>query len=699
MDELNYFPNMLASNLRSDRATIAGIVVPRMDSVYVQMIEGIFNVFEGAGIQFVIKKTDDFKNRERVVLKELLMLGVKGIFIVTCDGENSEEFDRIQKMGIPMVFLDRSIPGGYVSFIFDNRKFVYEKVKELLFRAPEARVALITGPVEFDSEAACAEGYKKACEDYDIQTSMAHVPINKQQAFAEILDFMNGLKAPPEYMIVTNHMIADALREVIFILDAKPVHVYALDGDDWYGLADNDNNIRIHRNAILCGELAAKKMRGLFDSHALPAGEQTVLPMEIYPFESIKRPAKRDTIRLLAVAGLTMDSVTRLLPDFTDEFGVRVEYDICGNHEELYSRILRDKKSKDDIYDVYMIDYLWNKDFAVEQYLYNMSGLIGSDNDHYMENFIPFVRQNSFDREGRIFAVPVAVGSQMLLYRKDLFENNDIKREYYEQCGLELKEPASWDEFNMVARFFTREYNAGSPVKYGTCLMGYNPHGLIEEFLPRLWAYKSCLYSGGESFISSPKSVRALQNLCGAYRYSYPDIHNFMETEQMDVFAQGDTAMVNTFSIHIPSIYNVQMEKLVTSLGICMLPGRKPLWGEWQMAINSRSPNVEESYAFIKWVTGDRLCVHNTALGGFIPKKKVLNNKELDSIYPWKNDIEDYINTCRHIENVYDRNGRRIRLGDIYSALGEGIGMALYGKKTEKNALLWVEERLRGRKP
>ena len=106
MDELNYRPNLFASSLRAERICLIGVVVPRLEGVYAQIVTGMMEELDGKNAHIIVKKTDDFKNIQASVLEELAGLGVRGIALVNCDQAGTEQFDQLQRTGIPLI-LDR----------------------------------------------------------------------------------------------------------------------------------------------------------------------------------------------------------------------------------------------------------------------------------------------------------------------------------------------------------------------------------------------------------------------------------------------------------------------------------------------------------------------------------------------------------------------------------------------------------------
>ena len=126
IDELNYHPSMLASNLRSAKIMFIGVVVPSIDTIYSQIIEGILKYFESIDIHIVIKKTNDFQNVEAQAIDDLINMGAKGIILVTCNAAGSTIFEKARAAGIRLLFVMRKTADkSFSSITFDNRLSVY----------------------------------------------------------------------------------------------------------------------------------------------------------------------------------------------------------------------------------------------------------------------------------------------------------------------------------------------------------------------------------------------------------------------------------------------------------------------------------------------------------------------------------------------------------------------------------------------
>lgn len=91
---------------------------------------------------------------------------------------------------------------------------------------------------------------------------------------------------------------------------------------------------------------------------------------------------------------------------------------------------------------------------------------------------------------GQRYALPLDACVQMLFYRKDLFEDELIKREFFELHHRRLEVPGTFSTFDELARFFTRSLHSSSVSRYG-CTETFGRAVLAAcDFLPavgRVW--------------------------------------------------------------------------------------------------------------------------------------------------------------------------------------------------------------------
>ena len=697
MKDLDYHPNILARNLKSNKTRFIGVVLPDIHGLYGQMVDGIMTVLNDSSYHLIIKTTNDYPAKENAMIDDLIDLGVKGLLVVPSDNNINQRMLAGNKT--PYVLMERYFEDIDCSYVrFDYEKAVFDLTGRLIADCgldgdSDATIALVAGPAEYLSERDCVNGFIAACKKvhYDI----LRVPHHEERAFGDLISFLQNQQKKPVGFVVTDESVARCLREALKLygLDSR---ISALSGENWYRFSNADGQSFSSLAATECGAEAAKLLLDWINSPAVFESVQHTISFVPVKQEKIYAAPIPDAeeLRILLVSSPAADALKKMLPNFTKHYGVSVNIEECS-YKELYNRLLHVKPSANNLIDAYMIDFPWINSVIEKNLLLGLDDLLLSDHDNFLDNFIPCVRKQFIEITNHIYTIPIMTGSQMLFYRKDLFNQAEVRRNFYLQNGIELRPPTSWSEFNLIARFFTQAYNPNSPVKYGTCILGEIPTGIIEEFLPRQWSYNGRFVSReGELSINSTQNSKALDNLCEAYRYSVPESINYMEDEQIRDFIQGDVALISTFNSHILSMYNKEFAHFLPNMGFCSLPGRRSMLGGWVFGISKRSHAPELTYRFIKWACSDGIAIHNTLLGGLVPKNIVNSSAKLHKAYPWLGNIASMMEAGQKREVIKDRQGRIISQNKFEDELAQVLLQALSGKISSSEALKQLNKKM-----
>lgn len=701
MNDLNYNPNLLARNLKSNKTKFIGVVLPNLTGHYNQMLLGIQKIADANQYNVLLKLTDDIKPMESAVIEDLINLGVRGILLVSCNETDPEHFNAILSKGIPLVLLERYAPGSdYSSVRYANRAIVRDSVTRLLEQERKQgraapNLALIAGPKEFSAEQDCVNGFMEACVRNEMSLpdpNIVHVHLNQEFAFKEMVGFIRSLEAIPDFFITTNEMIAENLLEIIHLYGYGP-QIIGLSGDTWHEFAQIPRLKKIKRSAISLGTQGMLLLHKYIKTPIIHENVQIVIPSvaetesvpaKLRPPEKAGQSAK---LSLLLLEGPTSHAMIQLIPHFEQTSGVKVKYEQL-NYKDLYRTINMEGSSDDATMDVFMLDIPWIQEFVQKKYLQELTPFVQKRGMRMLDDFLACIRNAFFDGSGPIYTIPVMVANQMLFYRRDLFENNNLNRMFFREYGIELHPPQTWTEFNLMAKFFTRAFNPQSPVEYGTSIVGFDSTLLIEEFLPRQWSYNGRFVAkDGRIAINSVENAKALANLVDSYRYSPPQSINYWWDDQLNEFSKGNLAMINTFNSHVSNMYDHQFRSLSNNITIGSIPGNTPVLGGWALGIHKKSRLSEEGFAFMEWVTSNQLCVHNAILGGFVPKSKLVENHKLQMVYPWIQNISSHLQTARKRETIKNKRQHILAVHKTEKILAEEIRRVLLNRATPAEAL------------
>ena len=640
MRELDYHPNFLAMNLRKKKISFIGIICDALNGHYHQIVEGIYRVSKQKNCQPILKLVSSAAE-ERREIESLIQMSVSGIIVLSSYLDEALLAQYMQA-NMPVVFADHYPRNCDCNIVcFDNYGIVHALTQELMLRGQQ--VGLITGSAFLGSESDCRNGYLDALDPAVQQGAILFdTEFNKERAFSGLIQFISALPKMPDCLIVSAAWLAKTVSEICSLLNLSGMRVYALSGDSWYRYR-SDSVSYLRRNSIACGTQAAEILFENISESAMFEPQQIVIrsyeeTKQLFgaPPLPLPRTNRSRTLRLLLLDSNISRAIRILSRDFTARTGINIDV-TTANQQDLMQIIMKNARAKSSEYDIVMADMHWLQMLKQEKVLCELNELlpIAQILPRYVHDVRDYILSEASDEA--IYALPILTGYQVLVYRSDLFEDTLLQKKFYLKYGVPLRPPHTWNEFNLVAKFFTRAFHQESPVQYGTCLLGGKPEGIMAEFLPRQWSYHGHFLGQHGLDMVTMANQKAVRNLCESYLYSYPDCMDFLEDEQIRKFAEGDTAMICTYNVHLQDRpdYSKQYVRFAR------LPGTSSLIGGWLLGINAYSEQIEESAQFLNWEISDRISVHSSLLGQVSPFKSVFYDQELLTIYPWMRIINE----------------------------------------------------------
>jgi LacI family transcriptional regulator len=194
-ESLGYRPNINARNLSSRRSNIIGLVVPKIAHFFFgSVIESVFTSAFEKKYESVITVSQELADREKQHIESLLSMRVDGLLIsITEQTKDYSIFERVIKMNVPMVFIDRvpDIP-DVPSVTVDDRGGAYSAIEYFIHKGYK-KISLVGGYDYINIGKARTQGFFDAMNKYNI-------PINENwiikggfgeedgyQAFKELL--------------------------------------------------------------------------------------------------------------------------------------------------------------------------------------------------------------------------------------------------------------------------------------------------------------------------------------------------------------------------------------------------------------------------------------------------------------------------------------------------------------------------------
>ena len=170
-EQMGYRSNTFASNLRRQKTSILGVIVPRLNSNFMSsVLSAMETVANDTSYNLIITQSLESVHKEIANAKTLFNSRVDGLLVsVAYDTQSIEHFETFIRKGIPVLFFDRVIRHPQcVSIVIDNNWAGYEATKHLIEQGCR-RIAHITGPIRRNVYADRLAGYRRALADYDIR--------------------------------------------------------------------------------------------------------------------------------------------------------------------------------------------------------------------------------------------------------------------------------------------------------------------------------------------------------------------------------------------------------------------------------------------------------------------------------------------------------------------------------------------------
>jgi multiple sugar transport system substrate-binding protein len=639
----NYKPNATARSLKTKRTGNIGVILPNITDPDMSLIfTGIERILSENGYTASLYITSEIPSKENLIIEKMQQQRMEGAIIVSCQPKNARVFEQLEETGVKMVFLERKIEGAeeYNFLEYDNYNSIFEVTRKHLKKTK--KIFLFTGAKEYSSEAQCIYGYIDAYHDVGLRFNNKHIietNFDKESSFKALMKLFHD-KDYPDVIIASSVELLRGILKAISItkkLIQKEPQIICLCGYSWIS-NDYPGVIRIPRRSIKLGAMAADSLvRNIMEPESFETVIYKLENMEVqYPPEEVKEIAREDkkikTIKALMRYDSSFEALNNLLPYFEKQEKIKVDittYDFNQLYENTY------KEAEKEDYDVFQVDIPWLSELVENKYLLQLDDFIYKSPET-IEGFIPGVMKKYSRYKDKYYAIPYMFGTQILFYRKDLFDDIFIKSQFNKLYNTQLKPPKTWKEFNTIARFFTRKYNPDSPVKYGVTLGAQFPAGAFCEFLSRMWTYCQDIEKNPDDFYLNERcAVKALENYVESFKYATPSSpDNFWEDEAKE-FSQGKAAMMILFVAHASDICDRRNSRIVGNVGYDIIPGGRPLLGGWSLAINKKSINSREAFKFIKWATSKEIAIPFTILGGFTPRITLFKSSELLNMYPW----------------------------------------------------------------
>jgi LacI family transcriptional regulator len=191
----NYVPNRAAQNLRLRKSGLAGVIVPQINhSYYAQLVWGIEQAAEAAGLQILLGHSQDRADNEMRQVQKLISRQVEVLLLVPAVRWQNRlaTLEMLRPSRIPTILLD-AYPAGaenfpHVSWVVCDDQRGGQLATEYLLELGHRDILFLAGPNGSSSSAGRFSGYQRAL-------TAAEIPYSDQRVYLAGKDINSGCQA------------------------------------------------------------------------------------------------------------------------------------------------------------------------------------------------------------------------------------------------------------------------------------------------------------------------------------------------------------------------------------------------------------------------------------------------------------------------------------------------------------------------
>jgi multiple sugar transport system substrate-binding protein len=294
--------------------------------------------------------------------------------------------------------------------------------------------------------------------------------------------------------------------------------------------------------------------------------------------------AQGKSLTLSMLAGFKEDVLRANLPEFEKKTGIKVVID-AAPFADLYKKQLL-SLSTGGRYDLVFVDEPWVP--PLSEFLLPLNERMKSLD---VGDLIPTtVAAGAF--QGKQYALPVDPNVQLLVYRKDLFD----------QKGL--KPPATWDELLATAKAF----HDPAKQQYGIAITGSSDIQTALYMLLVMWSYGAELVdSQGRGGLNTPAGRKGGEAFLELLKYTPPNVRSYTFADVNKAVQLGQAVMAIQWASGAKPMEDKSRSTVAGKLGYALVPKavrQTPMRGVWTIGIAKNSANQDAAWEFATWLSG-----------------------------------------------------------------------------------------------
>ena len=372
------------------------------------------------------------------------------------------------------------------------------------------------------------------------------------------------------------------------------------------------------------------------------------------------------------------ESLLPLIPQFRALTGIRIEYLILPE-QEYFTKLVADLSQQRGEFSVIMTGPMRSWQYVPAGWILPLDPFLAdprlTDAAWFNQGdlFPGLLSANRWNGEtgggvgqGSLWAIPVLSETYSMAYRKDIFEQHNIKV------------PTTLEEMAEAARAVKRAANIPGIVARGAPNVGSVATGFIsglKSYTDGQWAE---LDRNMRSTLHDPRSVKYTETWVDMVRDAGPpNWANMQWYDAMEAFTAGQAGMICDADFFAASYEDTTKSKVAGKVGYALIPPGPAgktyagMW-TWGLGMSKATRSREAAWLFIQWATAQRTLLNATVnFRNYNPSRaSIMDDPQVKQVMgSWNNG--NYVQTmAKNLETArvaWIPQPERVRLGDIWA--------------------------------
>jgi LacI family transcriptional regulator len=291
INELGYRPHAIARSLKTGSTKTVGLLVQSlMPSFITHLVTAVENSLARSGYGLILASTHEDCDRERNMLQVLADQSIDGLLYIPTTCGNGDIVLQLIHQNIPVVFMDRYIPGIPADVVMTDNICGTKKLVEYLIHKGRHKIVCLTFSTEASSAVDRIEGYCQALIEHGLPYEQHNVLVVRyaegESVEPALLDYIASYGLPDGIICTTDTFTIETLRTLKRIGLKVPEQVYVAGGfvqADWNALLDHPIPI-VYQNFQQIAERAVEFLLERMEGNEYPPRVELV--QAGYDFES-----------------------------------------------------------------------------------------------------------------------------------------------------------------------------------------------------------------------------------------------------------------------------------------------------------------------------------------------------------------------------------------------------------------------------